>query len=92
MVRCLQPSRFLSIQDKTNLAHVAVVAAREHDVDTVVLTGGCFLNTILTDRLTRLLARLGVRRVLKHQRLSPGDASLSLGQAYAVASMQRRNN
>ncbi len=89
------PTRIIAARFHATVAEmfvqVALAAARAHQVDTVVLTGGCFLNTILSDRVEALLTRRGIRRVMKHQRLSPGDASLSLGQAYATAARLRRN-
>lgn len=71
------------------LAQTAAVAAARRGVETVALTGGCFLNTILAGHVERTLAELGVPQVLKHRRLSPGDAGLSLGQAFAVAARHR---
>ena len=69
----------------TLFSEAALAAARAQDIDTVVLTGGCFLNRLLADRTAQLLRQGGMKRVFKHERLSPGDASLSLGQAYAAA-------
>lgn len=73
------------------LARWAVRAAHEHDVDTVVLGGGCFMNRVLSthvvqgiDRLSRLQGRPGLR-VLQAQALSCGDAGLALGQAWVAA-------
>ncbi len=71
------------------LAETAAAAATQRGVDTVALTGGCFLNTILAGHVERTLSDLGVPRVLRHRRLSPGDAGLSLGQAFVVAARLR---
>jgi hydrogenase maturation protein HypF len=71
------------------LSSAALTAGRAHDTDTVALSGGCFLNRILVDRTERLLLEGGAKVVLKHERLSPGDASLSVGQAVAVAARLR---
>jgi hydrogenase maturation protein HypF len=70
------------------LSEAALVAARSHGLDTAVLTGGCFLNEILANRTAELLLKGGMKTVLEHDRLSPGDGSLSLGQAYAAAARQ----
>jgi hydrogenase maturation protein HypF len=49
----------------------------------VVLTGGCFQNALLAERVKHALQRDG-RRVLLHRRVPPGDGGIALGQA-AVA-------
>lgn len=56
---------------------------------TVALAGGCFVNRILSSRLSERLQAHGLT-VLRAQRLSPGDAGLALGQArVAVAQLAR---
>ena len=52
--------------------------------ETVVLTGGCFLNRLLSERAQHLLARDGFR-VLTHRLVPPGDGGLAVGQIWAVA-------
>jgi len=54
-----------------------------HSVDTVVLSGGVFMNTLLKALLTNRLTESGFK-VYTHRVLSCGDSSVSLGQA-AVA-------
>lgn len=51
---------------------------------TVAFGGGCFFNRVLSRRLYRALNDAGMR-VLMPERLSPGDAGLSFGQAIAAA-------
>ena len=48
----------------------------------VVLTGGCFQNALLAERL---LEELDGRRVFLHRRVPPGDGGLALGQAVVAA-------
>ena len=67
------------------LSKAALTAVRAHDAEIVALSGGCFVNRVLLDRTRELLLEGGVKRVLEHERLSPGDASLSLGQAVVAA-------
>ena len=71
------------------LSDAASKAAAREGIDMVVLSGGCFLNRVLTRRMHQLLPERGFRRVLTHTRLSPGDASLSLGQAVVAAETLR---
>lgn len=49
-------------------------------VKIVGLTGGCFMNRILSNGLTEKLIESGIR-VLEHKHIPPNDACISLGQA-----------
>jgi len=64
-------------------------AAESSGLRTVALGGGCFLNRILNRELTHKLECMGLA-VLQPRLLSPGDAAISLGQAY-VALLRWRN-
>lgn len=90
---------FVKLADERNPArgaarfHAALVdgldawvlrAARVGAIETVALSGGCFLNRILSERLGERLRSHGLR-VLNARRLSPGDAALALGQARIAA-------
>lgn len=66
------------------LAHWAAKAAADTQADTVCLGGGCFMNALLTRRVSLQLQSRGLR-VLRPQANSCGDAGLALGQAWAVA-------
>ncbi len=66
------------------IAEWVAVAARATGIRTVALSGGCFLNRILTSLLVPAMRRDGMT-VLQPVRLKPGDSSVSLGQAWAVA-------
>lgn len=50
----------------------------------VALSGGCFLNRVLTAALVHRLQGYGLE-VLQPLRLQPGDSAVSLGQAWTVA-------
>ncbi len=65
------------------LAYSAIEAARAQGTQTVVLGGGCFLNQILSTRLTHALEGAGLV-VLRPQSVSCGDAGLALGQAWVA--------
>jgi hydrogenase maturation protein HypF len=68
---------------------VARRARRERGVRVVALTGGVFLNRVLLEETTRLLAGSGFK-VLRPRQYSPGDESLSVGQvAYGLAWLKK---
>jgi hydrogenase maturation protein HypF len=58
-------------------------AAEQAGLSMVGLGGGCFLNRILNRGLTEKLQGQGFT-VLQPVRVSPGDAAISLGQAYVA--------
>ncbi|MFA6021353.1 MAG: hydrogenase maturation protein HypF [Rhodospirillales bacterium] len=66
------------------LAEFAGGAAKRHRLAQVALSGGCFLNAVLTREVERHLVRQGLQ-VLTARRLSPGDGGLALGQAWVAA-------
>ena len=57
-------------------------------VDRVGLTGGCFQNSYLTERIVGLLREKNIQPLI-HRRLPPNDGGLSVGQA-AIA--EKRNS
>jgi hydrogenase maturation protein HypF len=57
---------------------VAAVVANQPLRD-VVLSGGCFLNKLLTERVVEAVTGTG-RRVFWHEKISPGDAGIAAGQ------------
>jgi hydrogenase maturation protein HypF len=61
------------------LAELAVAIARRVGLERVVLTGGCFQNTLLGDRVYQRLTASGFQ-VFEHYRVPPGDGGLALGQ------------
>ncbi|MBI5921706.1 MAG: carbamoyltransferase HypF [Betaproteobacteria bacterium] len=65
------------------LADWAEQTARREGLLTVACGGGCFLNHLLTLKLTALLRSRGLR-VLLAQQLPPNDGGLSLGQAWVA--------
>jgi hydrogenase maturation protein HypF len=59
-------------------------AARETGITTVALSGGCFLNTILSDEIGRGCVAAALSPLLPRQ-MPPNDGGLSLGQAWIAA-------
>ncbi|RKX29728.1 MAG: hypothetical protein DRP46_06785, partial [Candidatus Zixiibacteriota bacterium] len=50
----------------------------------VALTGGCFQNRYLTERVVRLLDSAGYK-VYRHHRIPPNDGGIAVGQIVAAA-------
>ncbi len=80
----------LSAQSGANLFHGTMIsgladwveqACQTHNIQTVALSGGCFLNQILSQGLTRKLQQRGIRPYL-NQHAPRNDGGLSLGQAW----------
>jgi hydrogenase maturation protein HypF len=73
---------------------IAAVCARIGQVTglrDVVLSGGVFLNALLTHDASARLARAGFR-VHRHRLVPPGDGGLSLGQIAVAASIYAESN
>lgn len=66
------------------LATACLEAASAHDVGSVVLSGGCFFNRLLSQALQAPLQRAGLR-VLRPAAAGCGDAGLALGQAWLAS-------
>jgi hydrogenase maturation protein HypF len=83
------PAGVISSKFHNTLAHtlvrVAENARREQKVETVILTGGVFLNGKLLSRTEELLKKKGFT-VLRPVQYSPNDESISVGQiAFALS-------
>ena len=63
---------------------IATALARDHALDTVALTGGCFQNRILLEQCAHGL-RAAHLTVLAHAQIPTNDGGLSLGQAVVAA-------
>jgi hydrogenase maturation protein HypF len=66
------------------LVEAAADAATAQGIRSVVLSGGCFFNRVLTSLVTRGLEARGLTALLPHS-VSCGDAGLALGQAWAAS-------
>ena len=68
------------------LGNAIAEMARRIGVETVMLTGGCFQNRVLTECAADALELAG-HRAYWHEKVPPGDGGLALGQAYWTARM-----
>ncbi len=66
------------------LIEVATEVSKKAHVKTVVLSGGCFYNTVLVQGIKRNLENLGMRVYIQTLYLR-GDEGISLGQAAGAA-------
>lgn len=71
----------------TGLAEWILGSAQHIATDSVLLSGGCFLNQILSEGLSHQLTQRGLNVYLP-QRLPPHDGGLSLGQAWVAGISQ----
>ncbi len=55
-----------------------------HEVQDVALSGGVFLNRVLTERCLALLRARGLNAYINH-RVPPGDGGIGLGQAFILS-------
>jgi len=81
-----EPAGRISVRFHNALAELAVAVARRSGCSRVVLSGGCFQNALLTDRVRSRLLESGFG-VYTHRRVPPGDGGIALGQV-AVAARQ----
>jgi hydrogenase maturation protein HypF len=72
------------------LAEMAVAVAERHGLKRVALSGGCFQNALLTERVRSRLLESGFA-VYTHRKVPPGDGGIALGQLY-VAAMQGKGS
>jgi hydrogenase maturation protein HypF len=68
------------------LAELAVAAARRVGCPRIVLTGGCFQNALLTERVRTRLLRQSFE-VYTHRDVPPGDGGIALGQIAVAAEL-----
>lgn len=74
----------MSARFHNGLVEAAVAVTQRAGLRQVVLTGGCFQNRYLTERLVQRLREEGFRPAW-HQRVPPNDGGIALGQIAAVA-------
>jgi len=78
------PIPVVSARFHNAVARGTALAAIGSGLDTVVLSGGCFQNRLLTERT---IEALGGMRCLLPRELPPGDGGISFGQAAIAAAL-----
>jgi hydrogenase maturation protein HypF len=78
------PVGLVSARFHNALATVVVEVAARVAVERVVLSGGCFQNRYLSERVVSALAAAGFKPCW-HQRIPPNDGGIALGQVVATA-------
>jgi hydrogenase maturation protein HypF len=81
-----RPIATISARFHNALAELAVTVARRQDCRQVALSGGCFQNELLSQRVRTRLLQAGFS-VYTHRMVPPGDGGLALGQV-AIAAAQ----
>jgi hydrogenase maturation protein HypF len=78
------PASTISGRFHNTLARITadVVAIHEDKSIPVVLAGGCFQSSLLTEKIIALLGPK--RRVFFNQQVPPGDGGIALGQAFVA--------
>jgi hydrogenase maturation protein HypF len=82
------PVGIISARFHNALADLALDIARSAKLDKVVLSGGCFQNALLTERVYNRLHKAGFS-VYLHKEVPPGDGGIALGQIYVAALLNR---
>jgi hydrogenase maturation protein HypF len=78
------PVGIISARFHNALADLAVGVAESVKIKNVALTGGCFQNALLTERVYERLQTAGYS-VYLHKEVPPGDGGIALGQIYVAA-------
>lgn len=88
-LRCGQALAEIALGLHQALAKLAVVIADWVGIQSVVLTGGCFQNALLSQLVEAALTRAGYK-VYTHAAIPPNDGGIAAGQAlYGAIRMQR---
>jgi hydrogenase maturation protein HypF len=73
------------------LVQAAVEARNTTGIDTIGLTGGCFMNRLLEKGVADALEKQGNFKVLTHSFTPPNDGCVSLGQAVIAGHLMRKS-
>ena len=77
------PTGIISAKFHNALAEAIVSVAKKNGLERVVLSGGCFQNRYLTERVVRRLREENFQPYW-HQRVPPNDGGIALGQVVAA--------
>ena len=77
------PKGLISARFHNALAETAVALAKQFKRERVALSGGCFQNRYLTERIVRRLRAEGFHPCW-HRRVPPNDGGIALGQVMAA--------
>jgi hydrogenase maturation protein HypF len=89
-VRDSIPLARISAKFHNTLVEVILEVARRSAEQRIVLTGGCFQNKYLLERVVQKLSAEGFRPYW-HQRIPPNDGGIALGQIVAASWERPRN-
>jgi len=78
-----EPLGRISARFHNALGELALAIARRVRLDRIVLSGGCFQNVLLAERVTRRLRGAGFQ-VYQHGCVPPGDGGIALGQIHVA--------
>lgn len=78
------PQELIAARFHATLVEVIAEFSKIARCSTVVLTGGCFQNRLLTEGTVQRLEEEGIR-VFIHERVPPNDGGVAVGQAVAAA-------
>ncbi|MGA2060294.1 MAG: carbamoyltransferase HypF [Thermoguttaceae bacterium] len=78
------PVGIISARFHNALADLALDIASSVKLNKVVLSGGCFQNALLTERVYNRLHKAGFS-VYLHKEVPPGDGGIALGQIFVAA-------
>ena len=81
---------FISTKFHNTLVEIIITIAKKIGRPRVVLSGGCFQNRYLTERVVKRLQEENYRPYW-HQRVPPNDGGIALGQIYAALRSQNAN-
>lgn len=82
------PAGLIATSFHNTMVEMAAGIVSESNATRVALSGGCFQNRYLTERLIHRLQGMGVE-VLWHRRIPPNDGGIAIGQLAALAARQQ---
>lgn len=82
-LRSQQPIALISLKFHHTLVAATVAIAKQVGIEKIALTGGCFQNKYLTERMIQKLREANFRPYW-HQWVPPNDGGLALGQIIAT--------